>query len=201
VGASLRYEYKLSDLQLITVKLGAYNGQGESLNDVNNKKSFGARATAALTEKIDVGGSWFAHDGIVTVGGVIDSAFTNYAWDVDAQYGKAGDEGLYVLGEYLRGNDATSSKNKIEGVQGLAAYHYRFKSPTSWLYAVEPAFRVDLSDPNTDLDNDRSTLITAVLGVYMSSKAQFRVAYEHQSFQGDNVPSISGVRSALTVNF
>jgi hypothetical protein len=201
VGASLRYEYKLSDLQLITVKLGAYNGQGESLNDVNNKKSFGARATAALTEKIDVGGSWFAHDGIVTVGTVIDSTFTNYAWDVDAQYGKAGDEGLYVLGEYLRGNDATSAKNTIEGVQGLAAYHYRFKSPTSWLYAIEPAFRVDLSDPNTDLDNDRSTLITAVLGVYMSSKAQLRVAYEHQSFQGDNVPSISGVRSALTVNF
>jgi hypothetical protein len=201
VGASVRYEYKLSDLQLITVKLGAYNGQGESLNDVNNKKSFGARATAALTEKIDVGGSWFAHDGIVTVGGVIDSTFTNYAWDVDAQYGKPGDEGLYVLGEYLRGNDATSSKSTIEGLQGLAAYHYRFKSPTSWLYAIEPAFRVDLSDPNTDLDNDRSTLITAVLGVYMSSKAQFRVAYEHQSFQGDNVPSINGVRSALTVNF
>jgi hypothetical protein len=34
----------------------------------------------------------------------------------------------------------------------------------------------------------------------MSSKAQFRVAYERQSFQGD-APSISGIRSALTVNF
>ena len=85
--------------------------------------------------------------------------------------------------------------------QGIAAYHYRFKSPTSYLYALEPAFRFDLSDPNTDLDGDRSTLITAVLGVYFSSRSQFRVAYERQSFQGANVPSISGVRSALTVNF
>ena len=57
-----------------------------------------------------------------------------------------------------------------------------------------------VSDPNTDLDGDRSTLITGVLGFYMSSKAQFRVAYERQSFQG-GAASISGVRSALTVNF
>ena len=201
VGASLRYEYKINDLQLVTVKFGAYNGQGESLNDVNNKKSFGARATASVTPKIDIGGSWFAHDGIVTLGSVVDSSFTNYAWDVDAQYGKPGDEGLYVLGEYLHGNDATASKFTIQGIQGIAAYNYRLKSPTSWLYAIEPAFRIDLSDPNTDLDDDGSTLITAVLGFYMSSKAQFRVAYENQSFQGTNVPSISGVRSALTVNF
>lgn len=201
VGASLRYEYKLSDLQLVTVKVGAYNGQGESLNDVNNKKSFGTRATVGVTPKIDVGASWFAHDGITTVAGTPDSSFTNYAWDVDAQYGKPGDEGLYVLGEYLRGTDATSSKNRMQGIQGLAAYNYRLQSPTSWLYAIEPAVRIDVADPNTDVDNDRATLLTAVLGFYLSSKAQFRVAYERQSFQGSNVPSISGVRSALTVNF
>jgi hypothetical protein len=201
VGASIRYEYKLDDLRLVTLKFGAYNGQGESLNDVNNTKSFGARATAGLWSKLDIGGSWFAHDGIVTVGTTPDSAFTNYAWGVDAQWGKPGDEGLYVLGEYLDGNDATSAKNKIRGVQGLAAYNYRFKSPTSWLYAIEPAFRVDLADPNTALESDRATLITAVLGIYMSSKAQLRVAYERQSFQNDITPAISGIRSALTVNF
>jgi hypothetical protein len=201
VGASVRYEYKLDDTRLVTLKVGAYNGQGESLNDVNNKKSFGARATAAIYSKLDIGGSWFAHDGIVTVGATPDSAFTNYAWGVDAQWGKPGDAGLYVLGEYLDGNDATAAKNKIRGVQGLAAYNYRFKSPTSWLYAIEPAFRFDLSDPNTSAVNDRATLITAVLGIYMSSKAQLRVAYERESFQGNVTPTISGVRSALTVNF
>jgi hypothetical protein len=201
VGASVRYEYKLDDVRLVTLKLGAYNGQGESLNDVNNKKSFGARGTFGVTEKLDVGGSWFAHDGIVTVGGVADSTFTNYAWGVDAQWGKPGDEGLYVLGEYLDGNDATGAKNKIRGIQGLAAYNHRFKSPTSWLYAIEPAFRIDFADPNTTVDGDRSTLITAVFGIYMSSKAQFRVAYERQSFQDDITPAISGIRSALTVNF
>jgi Phosphate-selective porin O and P len=201
VGASVRYEYKLDDTRLITVKVGAYNGQGESLSDVNNKKSFGARATVGITPKLDVGGSWFAHDGIVTVGGVPDSTFTNYAFDVDAQWGKPGDEGLFALAEYLHGNDATASKFTIQGMQGVAAYNIRMKSPTSWLYAVEPAFRVDIADPNTNADNDRVTTISAVLGVYMSSKAQLRVAYERESFQGSVTPSISGIRSALTVSF
>jgi len=201
VGASVRYEYKLDDTRLITLKVGAYNGQGESLNDVNNKKSFGARGTFGITSKLDVGASWFAHDGIVTVGGAPDSAFTNYAFDIDASWGKPGDEGLYALAEYLHGNDATSSKFTIQGIQGVAAYNIRMSSPTSWLYAVEPAFRIDIADPNSDLEDDKVTTLTGVLGIYMSSRAQLRVAYERQSFQGDVTPSISGVRSALTVNF
>ena len=201
VGASVRYEYKLDDSRLITVKFGAYNGQGESLNDVNSKKSFGARGTVGLTSKLEVGGSWFAHDGIVTVGGAPDSSFTNYAFDIDAQWGKPGDEGLFALAEYLHGNDATASKFTMQGIQGVAAYNIRMTSPTSWLYAIEPSFRVDLADPNTDAEGDQVTTITGVFGIYMSSRAQLRVAYERQSFQDDLLPSISGVRSALTVNF
>ena len=201
VGASVRLEHKLDDTRLLSLKVGAYNGQGESLNDVNNKKSFGARGSIGITPKLEIGGSWFAHDGIVTVGGTPDSSFTNYAFDIDAQWGKPGDEGLFALAEYLNGNDASAAKFRMQGLQGVAAYNIRMKSPTSWLYAVEPAFRVDLADPNTDVEDDRVTTITGVLGVYMSSRAQIRVAYERQSFQGDVLPSISGVRSALTVNF
>ncbi len=201
VGASVRLEHKLDDTRLLSLKVGAYNGQGESLNDINNKKSFGARGSIGITPKLEIGGAWFAHDGIVTVAGTPDSSFTNYAFDIDAQWGKPGDEGLFALAEYLNGNDASASKFRMQGIQGVAAYNIRMKSPTSWLYAVEPAFRIDLADPNTDLDDDRVTTITGVLGVYMSSRAQIRVGYERQSFQGDVLPSISGVRSALTVNF
>ncbi len=201
VGASVRLEHKLDELRLITVKLGAYNGQGESLNDVNDKKSFGARATAAVTQKIDVGGSWFAHDGIVTADGVPDSSFTNHAWGVDAQYGKTGDEGLFALVEYLQGKDASPAKLQIRGIQGLAAYNIRMTSPTSWLYAVEPFARVDLADPDTDADDNGATTLTAGLGLYMSSRAWLRIAYERQSFQAEGAASVSGVRSMLAVSF
>jgi hypothetical protein len=197
VGASLRVEHKLDDLRLVTLKLGMYNGQGESLNDVNDKKSFGARGTVGLTPKIDVGASWFAHDRIQGT----DSSFTNYAWGADASYGKPGDEGLYLVGDYMQGNDQTAAKAQMRGVSFVGAYNIRMTNPNSWLYAIEPAVRFDLADPNTDADDDRVTTFTAVLGLYMSSKAQFRVGFEHQSFQASGAPSVSGVRSALTVNF
>jgi hypothetical protein len=80
------------------------------------------------------------------------------------------------------------------------AYNVRMTSPTSWLYAVEPFARVDFADPDTDTDDNGATLITAGIGVYMSSRAWFRMAYERQSFQ-DDAESISGVRSMLAVSF
>jgi hypothetical protein len=74
-------------------------------------------------------------------------------------------------------------------------------SPTSWLYAVEPFARVDLADPDTDTDDNGATTITAGLGLYMSSKAWFRIAYERQSFQTEGAESVSGIRSMLAVSF
>jgi hypothetical protein len=201
VGASLRLEHELDDARRVTVQLGAYNGQGESLNDVNEKKSFGARATAAITGKIDVGAAWFSHDAIVTSDDVPDSSFTNQAWEVDAQYGKPGDEGIFALVEYLQGEDATPAALTMRGIQSVAAYNIRMSSPTSLLYAVEPFARLDLADPDTDTDDDGATTFTAGLGLYLASKAWLRVAYERQSFQEDAAESISGVRSMLAVSF
>lgn len=201
VGASARVERKLDDVRLATLKFGVYNGQGESLSDVNGSKSFGARGTVGVAGKLDLGASWYTHDAIVAVAGVPDSSFRNYGYDLDAQWGKVGDEGLFVLGEYLNGNDASAAKNTIRGVQGLAAYNIRFTSPTAYLYAIEPAFRLDVADPNTDLDDDRVTTLTGVLGIYFSSKTWLRVAFERQSFQDATRPSVSGVRSQLAVSF
>jgi hypothetical protein len=89
----------------------------------------------------------------------------------------------------------------MRGIQALAAYNLRMSSPTAWLHAVEPFARVDLADPNTDTDDDGATVFTAGIGLYMSSKAWFRVAYERQDLQLADVPSLSGVRSMLAVSF
>jgi hypothetical protein len=194
-------ERKLDDVRMLTLKFGAYNGQGESLNDVNGKKSFGARGTVGITPKLDVGASWFTHDAIITTNGVPDSSFTNTAFGLDAQWGKVGDEGLWALAEYLQGDAATATKPEMRGFQALAAYNVRMKSPTAWLYAFEPSFRIDFADPDTDTDSDGVTTMTAVLGVYFSSRAWFRAGYERQDFQLDAAPSISGVRTMLGVNF
>jgi hypothetical protein len=201
VGASARGEYTIDADRKVVLTAGVYNGQGESLNDVNSAKSFGFRGTVGVYKKLDIGGNYFSHDAIQTVSGVADSSFRNWAWGIDAAWGKPGDEGLYAVAEYLYGEDRSASQNKMRGIQGIAAYNIRFKNPDAFLYAIEPAFRYDYADPNKDGADDRVTTITAVLGFYFASKAQFRVAYERQSYQDAGLPSVGGVRTALTVNF
>jgi hypothetical protein len=89
----------------------------------------------------------------------------------------------------------------MRGFQAVAAYNVRMKGSTSWISAVEPALRLDLADPNDDLEGDRVTTVTAVLGLYLSGRAWLRFGYERQSFQSDGAESVSGVRSMLAVNF
>jgi Phosphate-selective porin O and P len=202
VGAHAQLDFKLSDLRKVTLIAGAYNGQGESVRDANDSKSFGVRGTVGLTDKLDVGGSFFSHDAIVnTSATTIDSSFTNSGWGVDASWGKPGDPGLYLVGDFMSGKDGTAAEATMQGISVVGAFNIRMKSPTSWLYAIEPMARFDRADPDTDTDDNATTLITVGLGFYMTSRAQFRVAYENESFQASGASSISGVRSALTVNF
>ena len=83
----------------------------------------------------------------------------------------------------------------------VGAYQVRMKSPTSWLYAIEPAVRYDVADSDADVDDTGSTLVNAGVNLYLSSKAQIRLMYESQNFNAEGAESISGVRTALTVNF
>ena len=197
VGAAFLVNHKLGDARAFTFQAGVYNGQGESANDVNGKKSFGVRGTVDVTQKLSVGGSFFSHDAIQGT----DSSFTNQAFGVDAAWNKPGEQGLYVLAEYLDGEANNVTKDPMRGISILGAYNIRMKSPTAWLYAIEPMARFDQADPNTDVNDNASTLFTAGFGLYFSSRAQFRVAYEHQSFQANGATSINGVRTAMTVNF
>jgi hypothetical protein len=209
VGASLIVSTKIAENQLVRLQAGVYNGEGESVvRDKNNRKSFGFRGTADVYSKLNIGASFFSHDNANIAAGK-DSSYNNTAFGVDAQWGKPGDPGLYVESDFFSGKDKSKAANKIRGLQVVGAYNIRMKSPTSWLYAIEPAFRFDVADPNTKLSgsqvttqaNAKVTTWTAVLGFYMSSKAQFRVAYEHQTSELPGTVTIGGIRGALTVNF
>ena len=197
VGASLIINSRLNEGQALTFQAGVYNGEGESRNDVNDKKSFGIRATAGVTSKLNLGASFFSHDGVNGP----DSSYTNSAIGVDAQWGRPGDEGLFLVGDFMTGENRTDNDIKMQGFQVVGAYHIRMKSPTAFLYAIEPAARFDLADPDKDTDDDGATLISAGINVYFSSRAQFRAMFESQSFQASGSSSITGIRSGFNVNF
>ncbi|MBP9200188.1 MAG: hypothetical protein KBF47_09285 [Gemmatimonadales bacterium] len=198
VGVSGRVERKLDATgRMVSLVAGIYNGRGESLNDNNNAKSFGIRASADVWSKLSVGGAYFSRDQIIGA----DSAFRNKGYGVDAQWSKVGEPGLFVLAEVLSGEQANAARTKMLGIQGVAAYNIRTSSPTSWLYAIEPSLRVDVADPDTDTDDDGATLITGSVAFYMSSRALLRVGVESQSFQASGAKSITGVRGSMQVSF
>lgn len=201
IGAALRFQTKLDDTRGLFIQGGVYNGEGETKADVNASKSFGVRATVDVVPGLNVGGALFSHDGIVDVGGTPDSSFTNMAYGIDAQWGKVGDPGLYLVGDYMWGEDATAAKAGLRGLSLVGAWHIRMTRPDAWLYAVEPAVRFDFSDPDTDVSDNGTTIVTAGVNFYLSKNAQFRVAYERQGFQAPGAQAISGVRSAMTVHF
>lgn len=200
---------------MVTVQVGVYDGRGESQNDNNAAKSFGARGTVAITPRLNVGASIFSHDYLIArpnippaTGTTPDSSARNTAFGVDAQWNKPGEPGLFLVADYMMGEDTTSTlqgttrreNNDMRGLSAVAAYHIRRQSPGSYLYAIEPVLRFDRAEPNADVDDDESSLMTAVLGLYFSSKAQLRIGYERQTFADDR-PAIQGLRTAMTVNF
>jgi hypothetical protein len=201
IGAALRLQTAVGDGRVLAVHAGVYNGEGESSREVNNAKSFGARATLDITDELNVGGSFFSHDGIVDVMGVTDSSFTNQAFGIDAQWGKTGNEGIYLVGDFMHGEDDSEDKLTIWGLSFVGAYHVRMADSESFLYAVEPAIRFDFSDPDKDTDDNGTTIITVGVNFYISSKTRFQVMYENQSFQASGLESIQGIRTALTVSF
>jgi hypothetical protein len=192
VGAALLVKSGRASLHV-----GAYNGAGESNRDPNDAKSFGARAAIDVSPKFSLGGAVFSHDGIIGA----DSAFRNTAFEVDAQWGRPGTPGFYALGEILQGEAFAAGERTMRGLSGVLAYHIRSGGDRPTLYAIEPAVRFDLADPDSDADDDGATLIAGAIGLYLTPRAQLRFAVEHQTFQANGAPSITGVRSAVFVHF
>lgn len=201
IGAGLMYTGLTKRLAV----MGAVMNGALSPNniDLNSAKSFYGRATFAITPMLSIGGSVASHDFVQRPDTTVpaDSSATNTGWGLDAQWSAPGNEGLYVMVDYLSGESTINNANSIWGFQGVAAYNIRMKSPTSYLYAIEPAFRYDIAEPNNIIVNDQTTLITAGVNLYLSSKAQFRLMYESQSFEDSSLKTISGFRTALTMNF
>ena len=195
IGAALMYTGLTNRL---TLGAAIMNGALSPNNiDLNNAKSFYARATFAVTPMLNVGASYADHDFVQGS----DSAAMNSGYNFDAQWSAPGNEGLYLMADYIAGESTLDSANEIWGFQGVAAYNIRMKSPTSFLYAIEPAFRYDVAEPNNTIINDQTTLVTAGVNLYLGSKVQFRLMYESQSFEDPALSTISGVRTALTMNF
>ena len=201
LGASVILAHKLAEGRHLTFQLGGYNGQGESINDVNGSKSFGVQALADVTKKLMLGVALFSHDGIVALTPTVsDSSFRNQAVNLEVQWGKPGDQGLFVVADYMAGEDFTKDLHSMKGLSVVAAYHAR-TATAKRLFAVEPVVRFDWADPDGKVAANASTLISAGVNLYLTAKAQIRLMLETQNPEAVGGKTITGLRTAMTMNF
>ena len=181
----------------LLLEAGIYNGEGESApRDVNDAKTMAARIGVEPLGRLNLGVSAVSHEGIADSGG---PTVRHQGWGVDAGWGTPGDPGLFLLSEVISAETFASSPARLRG--GLLVLAYNVPIERDALHSVEPVFRFDIADPDADLPADHSRLLSAGIGLYLTTKAQFRVMVERQSFADPAMEPVAGVRAAVTARF
>ncbi|MDP3775424.1 MAG: porin [Gemmatimonadales bacterium] len=204
-----------------TVKAGLYNGSGESSNDVNNAKTFGARATATVIADeearpvLRLGAAVVSRDRSVTTTATSttfspDSSRRTSAIGLDAEWGDFR-PGLHVIADFASGKTLRSGTDCLNGTTAISCRvdvgrntaNLRPNTPDSalatfrsfqvvggWRWQpddpngtrlvkiIEPALRLDYTDPNTSRDDDHGMLITPVLNVYFAQTMVLRAGLD-----------------------
>ena len=184
IGGSGRY----------SLQTGMYNGSGETSRDNNDSKAMGGRGTATVWRKLSVGTSYYVNNVVAT-----DTTPRRDVAEVDFAWGRPGEPGLYLLGDFMQGQAQTTAGERLRGATLVAAYHVR-NPGLRGLYALEPAVMLDVGDPDTSQPDNEAYLVRVLAAAYFARNAHLRVAYEHQTF-ADIRPSIGAVRAQVTVSW
>lgn len=203
VGAWVHMETPLAGREL-TLHVGVFNGEGESISDVNSAKSWGARATFALTEKLRLGASYADHETATpndTLLTGVGPTRHNQAFGLEATYGVPGARGLFVVADYMDGEDRSDARRPIRGFNVVAAWHARVGDGEGAIWAVEPVVRFDQATADVDDDDLGTSLWGAGVGLYFTARAHLRVMAEFQDSDDPARESVTGVRSQFSVSF
>ncbi|MGH7701302.1 MAG: porin [Gemmatimonadales bacterium] len=131
-----------------------------------------------------------------------DSSKTTTAVGVDLEWGGYR-PGWHVIADFATGDNVprarrvTSGRNVANllnsadsnvvtfwGVHVVTAYRLNTRGPeTRLVKTLEPALRVDYTDPNTHADDDEGLLITPVLNVYFASTVVLRAGLDFYRYK------------------
>lgn len=216
LGAFL--DYSTADTRF-GIKFGVQGGSRESTRDVNNAKSYFARATGTLLVNADdqpvlqVGASFAARDRAICQANCTTSATTaktffadsskmTTAVGLDFEWGGFR-PGLHVIGDVAFGdnvpvplrvnapqlntgnlfNSADSNIVKFASVHVVGAYRIvTGTSETRLVRMVEPALRIDLTDPDTDQPENAAYLITPAVAVHFANTVILRAGFDYYSY-------------------
>lgn len=202
-----------------TLKAGVQQGSRESSRDVNNAKSFYARATVTVMTNaedqpvLQLGASLAARDRAVcrTFTGTsapftctafyADSSKRTTAFGFDFEWGGFR-PGLHVIGDFAIGDNVPLSRRYQSGplntanvlntadsnivnsaaLQLVGAWRFMVGNETSVVRMIEPALRIDRTDPDTEIGDNEAFLITPALNVYFTNTVVLRAGFDYYSY-------------------
>ncbi len=211
----------------VGLKVGLYNGAGESAADVNGGKTIAARVTATAIQDsaghpvLRLGAAFISRDRAVSTTATSaafapDSSRRTSAFALDAEWGDFR-PGLHVIADLATGtalragafclNGATPIACRVDGAprnfgnvrpnapdsafatfasfQAVAGWRWQLHDPrgTRLVKILEPALRVDYTDPDTGTPSDQGMLVTPVLNVYFSPTTVMRVGIDLYAYR------------------
>jgi Phosphate-selective porin O and P len=216
LGASVDYA---APGDRFTIKVGVQGGSRESARDVNNAKSYFARATAIAVKNADdqpvlqLGASFAARDRAIcrtftgTAGPFTctayyaDSSKMTTAVGFDLEWGGFR-PGPHVIADVAFGdnvpfgrryqsapvntanvlNSADSNVVTFSSIHVVGAWRVMVGTETSVVRMLEPALRIDRTDPDTDIGDNQALLITPAMNVYFTNTVVFRVGFDYYSY-------------------
>lgn len=162
--AGLRAEGRLGER--VGYEVTVTNGTGINVGDENDAKSFSARATVGVTDDVQLGAFWGAHDHPA----LDDPEETDYGTSggLDIVVGSFRDGGRLQAGVVQGDNWRLGPDATFRAAQVLGSWYMPVDAPA--LAGWEPLFRVGWADPDADVDDDHGLLLTPGVMVYVAGR-------------------------------
>lgn len=177
------------DSFLLDYALGVFNGSGINASDTNNRKDIAARVLYHAPKGLELGLSFYNGSGVF---GKPSKSQNRDRFGLEAAYTFAlpSAKTLSVKGEYISGKDGNTSRN---GWYLQTGYFFKPKR-------LQGVLKYDAYDPDTNKNNDETTVLTLGANWTYNKWAFLQVNYESKSEKGKEIPNDT-ILGQLTLQF
>jgi len=170
-------------VKFVGVQLGVFNGQGRNVVDVNEPKDIAARLVLNPLDFLHLGGAY--QMGKYTDQVLVDTVLTDTLLDFN-RWGVelALTPGPFRLaGEFMGGADDT-----VSAMLYYVEADWMLKLDCQCLYAVQPAVRYEMRDPDTDTDGDAETGFAAGVNLHFLPKHKLKLGVSYMLLMEETNP-------------
>ncbi|HUP18367.1 MAG TPA: porin, partial [Gemmatimonadota bacterium] len=169
-----------------TAAAGIWNGSGPNTSDEDDGKQLAARVGVEVADGWTAAGAWTANRLDVPAPGAVEPDQEWYqAFELALTGGEYGEPGIQALAQLMAGDNhdpglGGGAEVSFRALQGIVAWHVPlYDSP--WLIGWEPAARIGWTDPDSDVDDDEATILTAGVNLYHHARVKTQIGIDRLS--------------------